>query len=491
MPEGKEASNAIQPTAHRAGFWDAAIAINLFWRLVGFVSLSAHLSLHTQVMGLFGEGGILPLARRIKALSPSEFPSLFVLLGDASNFTIHTVLFVGEGASLALSLGLLPALSALVAYLAYFSFVSIGWPFLSFQWDALLCETLLLSGLAAPFRFWVPLTRPSPTSAVVRFAIVFLCVRLHVASGLVKILSRDPSWANLTALDYHFETQPLPNPISPIVHFLPSWVHKVMTLGVFALEIVLPFLSFFRPLRPWVGAGIFLLQGLINLTGNYGFFNLLSAITALPLLDDQQLQRLFPRVFLRFASPQPLSSRSLSSFFAIFLVLSGGIDFLGTVGIRMPSPLAEAKAWTHRLHLTSPYGPFAVMTTIRYEIGIEVSQDGKEWKRLDFRYKPDSEDAPLPFLPLHMPRLDWQMWFAALGEPEDSPWLFILNRRLLEGSESAASLFENPPQPSGFRLIRAVRERYRFDPRGKRVWVVEDMTPFGPTLGYPMPHHPP
>ncbi len=122
------------------------------------------------------------------------------------------------------------------------------------------------------------------------------------------------------------------------------------------------------------------------------------------------------------------------------------------------------------------------MTTVRREISIEVSNDGVRWEPVRFRHKPDALDDALSFVPLHMPRMDWMMWFAALGEPEDARWVLLLERGLLEDRAAVRELFAEVPFAGQVRFVRAVRHRYRFDPSGEATWVRDEREPFGPTL---------
>lgn len=454
-------------------------------RAIGLVSLAAFVSLHVQIDGLFGSEGIWPLAPRLEDARWTELPSMLVLVG-ASDTVMHGLLVIGELASLALALGVLPGVGALVALVAYQSFCVVGWPFIPLQWDTLLCESLVLAAIASPWDR--VLVRPSalpPAHPIARLALVVLVCRLHVASGLVKVLSGDARWLDLSALDVHFETQPLPTPLSPFVHALPTWMHAAMVLAVYGLEIVLPLFAIVRDARPWVFVGLCVLQLTIALTGHYGFFNVLSLALALPLLDDAQLARASTRLaqWLRVDAlhrDRPLGRRTISALAAVMIVL-GSLDFLGGVGVRLPDALGDLRATIGRLHLTSEYGPFGVMTTVRREIVFEVSDDGERWQECRFRYKPDAVDRGLAFVPLHMPRLDWMLWFAALGEPDDARWVFLVERALLDDRAPVRDLFLEVPIERP-RFVRAVRYRMRFTRDGTDTWIRDEREPFGPTL---------
>lgn len=448
-------------------------------RAIGFVSLAAFVSLHVQIIGLLGEEGVLPLAPRLARVTFADAPSLFLLAG-ASDEALHAVAVLGELASIALALGVLPGLAALLAWAAYLSFVSVGWPFFPLQWDTLLCEALVLVAAASPWdRVLVrPRALPEP-SPVARFALVFLVCRLHIASGLVKLLSGDPRWADLSALSYHFETQPLPNPIAPYVHALPATALAAATLLTLGVEIVVPLLAPLRRARPIVLACLVGLQALITLTGNYGFFNVLSAVLCIPLLDDAQMR--VPTVVVREGSPPSTAWGRARVAILTALVALASVDLASSLGVVLPAPIERVAASVAPLHLTSPYGLFAVMTTVRDEILIEGSDDGERWLAYDFRYKPDAPDGALPLAPLHMPRLDWMLWFAALGEPEDAGWVRALELALLEDRAPVRSLFARAPFDHPPAYVRAVRCRYRFA-RGEGIWERGPSEPFGPVL---------
>ena len=175
-----------------------------------------------------------------------------------------------------------------------------GQDFLSFQWDGLLLETGLLALLWAP-PGWRPSRQEPPASAPVRWLLVFLLFKLMFLSGATKLLSGDPTWRHLTALDYHFETQPLPTWPGWYAHQFPGWTHRLGTAGMFVVELGAPWLLFapsrFRSLRYAGVAALVLLQAGIALTGNYGFFNLLAIVLCIPALDDRVLGRVAPARF--------------------------------------------------------------------------------------------------------------------------------------------------------------------------------------------------
>src|SRR6185437_4658084 len=260
-----------------------------------------------------------------------------------------------------------------------------------------------------------------PSATLLRW----LLFRLYLQSGLVKLQSRDPTWRQCTACAYHYETQPLPTPLGWYAFHLPRPVQIVSTAGALAIELGVPFLVFApRRLRKagfWTSIG---LQTLIAATGNYGFFNLLTVVLSLWALDDDSFRWLVPAARM---SERPergpawirtlarLGYRALGATIAVGSALTfarRGTGRLAEAALRLGRPLDPFRS-------VNGYGLFAVMTTARPEIAIEGSDDGRTWREYPFRYKPSELDRAPRWVAPHQPRLDWQMWFAALRYPPD------------------------------------------------------------------------
>jgi len=301
-------------------------------------------------------------------------------------------------------------------------------------------------------------------------------------SGCIKLLSGDPTWRNLTALTFHYETQPLPTWLGWHAHQLPVWFQKASTALMFAIELAVPFLIF-APRRPrFFGCTILIaLQIFILLTGNYCFFNLLTIILCFTLLDDAALHSFIPKKLQRFFSRQPstLDTRAPSSLHTALALLRKITNlalvcvFLGTsliqfssmfrLRIPWPVPVLAAHEWLSPFRTFSSYGLFAVMTTSRPEIIVEGSNDGVTWLEYEFKYKPGDPKRRPQFVAPHQPRLDWQMWFAALSDYRQNPWFVNFCVRLLQGSPEVLGLLERNPFPNAPpRYIRAVVYDYHF-----------------------------
>ncbi|GIX05266.1 MAG: membrane protein [Planctomycetaceae bacterium] len=468
-------------------------ARNLFLRLLGLVSGVAWASLLVQIEDLVGPQGLLPFpqmlqrAREIRGLAVYyEIPTLGWWLPEDQALTVLGT--AGLVCSGLLVLGWVPWWAVLGNWIAYLSVSTLGQTFLSFQWDALLLETYWCSLWYAPA--W-NLRQPT-SSPWGRRLLWLLLAKLMFLSGVTKWLSGDPVWRDGSALLYHYATQPLPSWISWYMHQAPDWFHRGSVWMMFAIECVGPGLIV---LGYW-GRVIFALSTLalmtlIHITGNYGFFNMLTAILCIPL---------FERLERRSAAPAPADSLSTSMrvlraqgyrwgtrFSASLAMVVIALSFLVSLremirtarGDRLP-------AWCARLvdplenYVLKPmepvilkplapwrsingYGLFRVMTTKRLELVLEGSQDALHWYELDFRYKPGAPHRAPPVVAPHMPRLDWQMWFAALNPRLQAHWLQPLLKHVLLGTPTAARLLGQPtltaePPP----WIRLVVYEYRF-----------------------------
>jgi len=418
----------------------------VFLRFMGLIYLSAFVSFGAQALGLIGSHGILPLAELVKLISGRAgverffaMPMLFWI--DASDLAIRSVCWAGAGFSLLLIFNVLPRLSLFALYVLYLSLLYGGQTFMSFQWDTFLLEAGFL-GLLLSFA-------QTPGLWLLRW----LLFRFMFMSGVVKLLSGDPNWWNLSALSYHFFTQPLPTPLAwYAAHFSPS-VLKVATAGLFVVELVLPFLIFCpRRLRFCAAFGILLLQSCILLTGNYNWFNIQTMLLCLLLFDDAALQKVLPqhlvRVLSRRVHLRPTKAVSVTvAAWGLVLVFSSLVQMDERIGGSPPPAARALDQLIEPLRMVSSYGLFAVMTTERNEIIIEGSDDGTEWREYQFRYKPGDVARRPPWNIPHQPRLDWQMWFAALDDPRRVNWFPRFLEKLLENEPTVTALLEKNPFP--------------------------------------------
>jgi len=445
------------------------LVLFLFLRLCGLVYLAAFVSFGVQAQGLIGSHGILPLGEFLDAVRHAAGWERFYLMPmvfwwNAGDAAIQAVCWGGAALAALLALNLLPRLSLLLLYILYLSLLYAGQVFMTYQWDTFLLETGFLA-LLASF---------APTTGI--WLLRWLLFRFMFMSGVVKLLSGDPSWWNLSALSYHFLTQPLPTPLAWYAAHLPPAALTFATGSTFVVELGLPLLIFApRRLRFCAACSILLLQSCILLTGNYNWFNLQTVLLCLPLFDDAAVARIVPRRLrawlpLHRAAPQPRAPiRILVGAAAALLVLCSLVGMELRFGGSPPAAVRAVDAFLEPLHLTSPYGLFAVMTTQRNEIVIEGSNDGIEWREYEFRYKPGDPSRRPPWNIPHQPRLDWQMWFAALDDPQRLRWFWLFLERLLHNEPAVTALLARNPFPDKPPLyVRAKFYDYTYTGAGEK-----------------------
>lgn len=441
-------------------------------RSLGFIYLVAFVSYWVQLAGLNGKDGILPAAEFFRVAREAlgteaylRFPSVCWL--GASDFALHAWCGAGVIAAFVLMLGFVPLPCLVFLWMDYLSLSVAGQIFYQFQWDILLLEAGFLGIFLSPVG--LRLGGPANPPRAARFLIIWLLFRLIFASGVVKLTSGDPAWANGAALNYHYFTQPLPTPVAWFAQQLPAWWQGMSVWVMFFVELVLPFLLFGpRHVRMFAAGGIVALQLLIALTGNYGFFNLLTLALCLMCVDDVIWSKL-PLGRFGIYRTRPTPARFVSREFllaaAVTIFLLSLVPL--TAAFRRPvpllGPLMGAYGSVAPFRTINGYGLFAVMTRERKEIMVQGSEDGVTWKTYAFRFKPGDPRRAPPWVAPYMPRLDWQMWFAALGTVEQSPWFLHFLERLLEGSPAVWGLLEENPFPHGPpRFVRALSDRYTF-----------------------------
>lgn len=439
----------------------------VFVRLLALIYLIAFASLSVQIAGLIGEKGLLPAGEFFDFVGKNfgvtryfVVPSIFWWASD--DRTLTGICYAGMAMAFLLVVtgfrqGMFERVLLASLYVLYLSLSSAGQDFLTFQWDSLLLEAGFLAIFLGRSRIVVWLFR-------------WLVFRLFFLSGSVKLLSHDLTWLNLTALDFHYYTQPLPTVLAWYMNQLPGWFQRVSTAVVLLVELVVPFLIFLpRRIRFFGVRCLVTLQILILLTGNYAFFNLLTIILCLFLLDDRALRgawavsRVVPkRVWEKLSTwghPARFETWTAGILAALVLtlgVIRGVMTFTGD----LEGPLRALERMAAPFQIVNPYGLFAVMTTSRNEIVFEGSSDGEHWVPYEFRYKPGDVRRPPRWVEPHQPRLDWQMWFAVFGDYRASPWLVNLAVRLLQGSPPVVSLLAHNPFPA-------------YPPKYVRAWVYE------------------
>lgn len=434
--------------------------------------LLAFLSLFPQTLGLFGKNGILSIHQFMLVLRQQtglqryyELPSVFWF--NASDLFLNGICLLGLSTATLALLGFSPPFMILIAWVCYLSFVNSGQDFLGFQWDSLLLEAGLLTMFLTPWSLeWAPWLAYEP-SPFVRWVFWLLVFKLMFLSGTMKFLSKDRSWRDLSALKYHYETQPLPTPLAYLSLKMPLTLHKFSCALSHLIELAVPFLIFVPgPARVW-GAWILIgLQVLIIFTGNYAFFNILTIVLCLFLLEDSFWQSFLPKLFpaLTISVDTPFLYEALGLVLAVIMIPLNlfwfGLAF--RENSRVLNPLIPIIRAIYNYRVNSSYGLFSVMTKERPELVLQGSEDTENWVEYEFKFKPGCvTKRPRLVAPYH-PRLDWQMWFAALGSFNQNLWLQNLMARIFMNSEEVLSLLKTNPFPQVPKYLRLVKYQYKF-----------------------------
>ncbi|MEQ1861806.1 MAG: lipase maturation factor family protein [Chthoniobacteraceae bacterium] len=440
-----------------------AISRRAFAHAFGAIFAIVFISFAVQARGLIGAQGIEPAADFLKAVQQSigvagwQVPTIFWL--NPSDTALLAVCWLGVVASLVLASGFAPGPAALVCWALYLSLCSVGSVFLSFQWDTLILESALLAAIALPWRLRSDWSHEPPLQRVGRWLLWWLVFRLNFESGVVKLTWGDKTWLELRALAVHFETQCIPNPFAWYAHQMPAWLSRASCALMFAVELVIPFLiAFPHRIRHGAALALIALQLGIIATGNFAYFNWLTIALCLPLFADSFFPARWRREHAAHSAPQwKWVTAGCVGLFVFVATLPGLLN-----AFRSDAADLIARALMP-LRSFNGYGLFRVMTTERPEIIVEGSRDGVNWDAYEFRYKAGDVYRRPPFVAPHQPRLDWQMWFAALADVRQTPWFVNFLTRLLQGSPDVLALLEKNPFPGEPpRYVRAVLYDYRF-----------------------------
>ncbi|HEY8022413.1 MAG TPA: lipase maturation factor family protein [Thermoanaerobaculia bacterium] len=446
----------------------------LFLRALGLVFLSAFYSLAFQIHGLIGPRGILPAGRYLASLGGAS-PSLArlwyaptLLWISASDRALTVLLAAGLAGSIALVLNLWPRASLGVCLLAFLSFIGAAQDFASYQSDGMLLEAGFLSLFFAPPGLRPRLGAAHPPSPASLWLLRWEWFRIYFESGVVKLLSGEPQWRDLTAMDHYYENGPLPTWIGWYTQQLSHRFHAGTALFTLLAELGLAWLVFLP--RRFRLAGFLILtpfQIAIIATANYAFLNYLVLILGVLLVDDAALAKLGFRTPPEAPLARPRAWRVAAAAFALTWVFYATVVAMPGLPVKaLPGPLLEPAIALEPFRIANRYGLFAVMTRSRYEIEFQGTRDGATWVAYPFRYKPqDVRRAPGIYAP-YQPRFEWNLWFASLDAWEANPWVVETEVRLLEGEPAVLSLFARDPfHGAPPTEVRAVRWQYWFTDR--------------------------
>lgn len=480
----------------RYGASNRLIARWLFLRALGLIYFSAFFSLIFQIKGLIGPDGILPAGeyldhvRRGLGTMRLWYAPTILWLGSGNHMLV-ALSVVGMVASVLLVANVWPRAMLAISFIGYLSFIGAAQDFANYQSDGMLLEAGFISLFLAPAGLlpgWGART-PAPRATVL--LLLWEWFRIYFESGAVKLLSGDPTWRNLTAMDEYYQNGPLPTWIGWYIQHLPEWFHKGTAFATLLMELVLVFMAFlprrWRIVCFWI---VTIWQIGVILTANYTFLNYLVLVLGVLLLDDRYLSRILPGRF-RSCFPQVVPStledeitsdvelptlqrpsgvrRHLSAArLAVTTVMLTWVFYdtsllmLHMFWRALPLP-GEPVVALEPFRIANQYGLFAVMTPHRYEIEFQGSMDGSNWTAYPFRYKPQDVSKPPGLYAPYQPRFDWNLWFASLGAWPEYPIVPRTEELLLRNDHDVLQLFAgNPFAGNPPKYVRAVLWQYWF-----------------------------
>lgn len=449
----------------------------VFQRGLALVYLAAFVCAARQFRPLIGANGLTPIPRTVAARSFRAAPSLFHWRYSDRMFavTAWTGAVLAAGALLGAA-DPLPAPAAMAVWALlwalYLSIVNVGGIWYGFGWEIMLLEAGFLAIFCGPAGVAPPL--------VVLWLLRWLLFRLEFGAGLIKMRG-DRCWRDLSCLDHHHETQPMPGPLSWFFHRLPRPLHRVECAANHFAQLVVPFALFTPQPVAAVAAGIVIATQLwLMLSGNFAWLNALTIVIALPILGDGVWRHVLP-------AHRPEALAAPAWFALLDLVVAAGLVLLSVRPARnLLSRGQMMNASFDGLHLVNTYGAFGSISRRRLEVVVEGTAgndggagddggDGEGWRAYEFRGKPtDPRRRPRQFAPYHL-RLDWAMWFAGLSRDYARPWFGGLLRRLLDADPATLRLLRADPFGGAPpRAVRASLYEYRFsswrERRTEGVW---------------------
>jgi len=446
-------------------------------RFLGLVYFVAFLGLAQQLKALIGERGLTPLPPFLTQVQTAagsfgkafgELPTLFWF--DHSDGFMVGCAWIGVCLSLFILGGFANGLLLSFLWALYMSFVHVGQDWYSYGWEIQLLETGFLAIFLVPFLDGRPFPKTAPPLQVI-WLFRWLNFRIMLGAGLIK-LRGDPCWRDLTCLQYHYETQPIPNPLSPYFHFMPLWFHKCGALYNHFVELIAPWaLILGRNLRTFAGCAMALFQIILILSGNLSFLNWLTLVPILSCFDDDFWYHFLPRglversnIAIYRAQNTPVPQKAAWGLVVLVSLLS-----VNPI-LNLISPRQVMNTSFDPIHLVNTYGAFGSVGKERLQLVVEGCEDQvltpqTRWKEYEFKGQPGDLTRRPCFCSPYQLRLDWQIWFAAMSNPSEYPWVYNLVWKLLHNDPLVLSLLAGNPFPGiAPTHVRIRLFRYQFAP---------------------------
>jgi hypothetical protein len=456
---------------------ESTLGFGLFVRLLGLVFAFQFATTAHQLLPLVGSRGAEPLHRLLAAFRRDfgvargalKYPTLFWL--SSSDAMIRTLPWIGAACGLLICSGAAGEWNPLLFLACWIIFLSLtnsgSITFPGFPWDLLLLECGLLSVFLPASAGVLHLELVEAPGFLIHLAFILLAVRLMVGMGLAKSWwgRKEKTHKDGTYIYHMLEWQPLATSHAAWLRMMPMPVHKLLLYCLFVSELVLPWLAFIGAWgRATFAFSMVLLQIGIGIAGNYGTFNVLTIMLALPLLS--------------VVPPWSLPSLGLESIPIYILVLlplpvfalittwdNGNWAFWSptpkTLRSRYLSLLAPFYRIITPFRLFSAYGVFVGVKSIPKSVQtIQMSNDGIHWFDVVPKWQTCKENfKPRLFAPYH-PRWDHYIFYyesSAHAWPLEvlTPWYpyAIRQARLVEmviehlyqGNEVVESIFAEVP----------------------------------------------
>jgi len=351
-------------------------------RLLGFVYAIAFLVAAQQLVPLIGEHGLTPANHFLASIQSQlgsssagmlRVPTLFWFGLSDNGLSIFA--WTGFALSLVVLAGYANAILLTVLWAMYMSIVHIGQVWYGYGWETQLLETGFLSIFLCPLFDARPFPKIGPPLLVV-WLFRWLSFRIMIGAGLIK-LRGDSCWRDLTCLYYHYETQPIPNPISRYLHFAPHWFHNIETAWNHFVELVVPWFSFGpRTARHIAGVLLVTFQIFLILSGNLSFLNYVTLIPFLACFDDTFLRLILPKSLVRRAEEAAQQAKPCRVQNAVAVALSILVAYLSIAPVlNLVSNRQVMNSSFDPLDLVNTYGAFGSVGKERYEIVFEGTDD--------------------------------------------------------------------------------------------------------------------
>jgi hypothetical protein len=450
-----------------------------FQRALGMIYFWGFLIALFQFRALCGANGLLPVPLFLKEVKFWDAPSVFWI--NQSDTFIVIFALVGLALSVFAFLGFSDAYGTVVSVLTWFtlwaiysSFVNVGQTFYGFGWEVLLLETGFLAIFMGP--------SASKPSAIPIYLLRWLLFRLMLGAGLIKIRG-DECWRDLSCMNYHYETMPLPGPTSWFFHHLPQVMQKGSVLFNHFVELIIPFFYFGpRTFRHTAGLLTIIFQAMIILSGNFSWLNHLTLVIALTCFDDSLFLKLGPQIT---SWAKAMGVGSLDAAVATVTGIPNPAIYLLTATIVYLSINPARNLFSSNqimntsfdpLHIVNTYGAFGSITRVRDEIILEGSNNREgPWREYEFKGKPGNLSRRPPLVSPYHYKLDWQMWFAAMSSYNYHPWILNLVAKLLDGNQGVLNLMgKNPFSEKPPKFIRASLYEYHYTKPGSKDWWQRD-----------------